>query len=113
MPPNTVSELATGSAAVEMADAVATDSHPVIESCEELEPGDRIQARRGAPSTSQGASLSLCLSSTCSGQPTTTVSGASSSSRNTASAGSTTAKRVSNYGSGRECPALPTVLLDE
>ena len=30
-----------------MADAVATDSHPVIESCEELEPGDRIQARRG------------------------------------------------------------------
>ncbi|BCW44886.1 hypothetical protein [Arthrobacter sp. StoSoilB5] len=40
------SMIPTGSGAIELADATATDSHPAIESCEGLEPGDRIEACR-------------------------------------------------------------------
>ncbi|MDP9905513.1 hypothetical protein [Arthrobacter bambusae] len=38
---------ADGSGTVELAGAASTDSRSVIESCEGLKPGDRIEARRG------------------------------------------------------------------
>jgi hypothetical protein len=52
------SMIPTGSGTVELADAAATGSHPAIESCDGIRSGDRIEARRGACSTSQRASLS-------------------------------------------------------
>lgn len=41
------SMIPTGSGTVELADAAATGSHPAIESCDGIRPGDRIEARRG------------------------------------------------------------------